>query len=326
MINGGIMLDAVLNRYEKTGDEAMRGYAERLFRGIVLCCEVSGAEGFLARSVSPFDGKSHYINSSRDQYTHIVHALVRYYDSPLCVDREKVRKLLVDFARRAEQNITAENEYSYLRADGKQGIVITMWGPIDGHEFERLPMIYLAAYHVSGDPHWYGLYRSIRDEALEKSHVIEIRRRYFAIMQMQLSLEVLYRFDEEYREKYAALMREAALRYENAPIMQAERAERENMDFCYMPDPWRTLPITEKWEIDGLDYVFIKRRAAFEDGVSFYLFDVGDPLITQALCPGFTVSEENKEALLRIMDRIDPEHHGSAGPIHLLGAYWALHD
>lgn len=321
MINGGIMMDAVLKRYEKTGDPSMGAYARKLFEGMVLCSEISGAEGFLARSVSPFDGKSHYINSSRDQYTHVVHALCCYYDSPLCEDREKVRQLLVGYARRAERNITPENQYDYLRADGRQGIVANMWGDIGGHEFARLPMIYLAAWHVSGDPHWWDCYRAIRDEALEKTFVIEKKDGFFAIMQMQVSLDVLWRYDEEYREKYAAVMREAARRYEAYPVILADRAERENRHFDTLADPWRTLPVTEEWEIGGIMYAFLG-RARFDRDEKFYLSDVADPIIVQGLCPGFRIKEETVDALLRIIDRMDIDNHGSDGPMHLLHAFW----
>ena len=68
----GILLDAILNRYAVTGEPEMKEYARNIALGAKLCAEVSGKRGFLARSVSPADGKRYYINTSRDLYTHVI--------------------------------------------------------------------------------------------------------------------------------------------------------------------------------------------------------------------------------------------------------------
>ena len=52
MINAGLMLDAVLNCYAKTGNNEMESLADKLFDGIKKCAEISGSEGFLARSTT----------------------------------------------------------------------------------------------------------------------------------------------------------------------------------------------------------------------------------------------------------------------------------
>ena len=76
-LNGGILLDAVLRHYEATGDAAARIMAGQLADGL-LRCATAGTRGFVARSVCPADGVSHYPNSSRDQYTNLVFGLWRF--------------------------------------------------------------------------------------------------------------------------------------------------------------------------------------------------------------------------------------------------------
>ncbi|MBQ8401172.1 MAG: hypothetical protein IJX14_04495 [Clostridia bacterium] len=53
MLNAGIMMDAVISRYEATGDETMREYAAKIYRGMELDATVSHQKGFLPRGVSP---------------------------------------------------------------------------------------------------------------------------------------------------------------------------------------------------------------------------------------------------------------------------------
>ena len=46
MLNAGIMMDAVISRYEATGDEAMRSYASEICRGMILDATVSHKRDF----------------------------------------------------------------------------------------------------------------------------------------------------------------------------------------------------------------------------------------------------------------------------------------
>ena len=63
VINNATMLDTVIARYEVTKSCEMQQYADKLYEGLKLCATVSDRSGFIVRSVSPFDGVSHYMTS-----------------------------------------------------------------------------------------------------------------------------------------------------------------------------------------------------------------------------------------------------------------------
>lgn len=325
MINGGIMLDTIIERYNKTGDKSMISYADKIFAGIKLCSEISGSPGFLARSVSPFDKKSFYMNSSRDQYTHVISALVHYYDSDLCAEKEKVAEILVSFAERAYKNATKENGYDLLRADGKQSLVCRVWGDIIGHEFLRLPMFYMAAYHVSNDEKWLILYKELRDEALANSYdFCDKDSGFFAYLQMQISIRILYELDDNYKEKYKDLMTKVADKKAHVILDLLKETKEKNLDFSTLPKPWRTFPVGEQLTVDGNEYIMLDRNEDFQNSVMFFLQDVADLLIVQNLCPDYKTPHKYKDAFFEIIEHIDVENHASEAPIHLVCAYWGM--
>ena len=83
-ILGGAMLSAIVDLSEKNGaSEYLKISAKKVFDGLSLCCTVHGVKGFVARGVCVQDSKSIYINTSRDQYTHLVHGLWKYYNSKI---------------------------------------------------------------------------------------------------------------------------------------------------------------------------------------------------------------------------------------------------
>jgi len=69
-ISAGVWMGAVCDRFDATADRAMKAAADKIWSGMELLTKVSKAPGFLPRSVGIEDRQSHYIESSRDQYTH----------------------------------------------------------------------------------------------------------------------------------------------------------------------------------------------------------------------------------------------------------------
>ena len=98
MINAGIQLSTLVDRYAVTHDEALKKSAGELFSGMVTCATIHGVKGFVVRGVCLADGKSYYPESSRDQFTHFVHGLWRLYHSPLAdeTQKNKIRTMLAD--------------------------------------------------------------------------------------------------------------------------------------------------------------------------------------------------------------------------------------
>ena len=90
-ISGGIILDALIDRYaneqargaDATSLERIKSQAKDVFTGLELLATVSGSPGFVARGVSPKAPDVCYINSSRDQVTHLTLAVWEYFRSQL---------------------------------------------------------------------------------------------------------------------------------------------------------------------------------------------------------------------------------------------------
>lgn len=324
MLNAGLMLDAVLLQYQKTANPAMRELADKLYQGIKLCATVSGVEGFLARSVSPFDGKSYYFDSSRDQYTHIVYSLYHYLNSDLCEDKQGAKDILRSFAVRAYRNISKDNNYDMLRADGKPGFVSKMWGNLAGHEFLRLPMIYLAAHAATGEEIWKKLYLEFRDEAIERSYtLIDKSNRLFIYSQMQLSVRLLYELDEEYREQYSKLMRFVVDTCAPKLLERAELIKAGDMHLDKPFLPWRSLPCSTTFELGELEYR-IPDRDKYEEEEYWPFMDVADVIIAMALCPDCEISAQYRDTFFEIAAMMDMEHQYTEVPIRFITAYWNL--
>ena len=205
---GGILLAAICDQYEVTRDESLKADALTVYKGLKHCATAHGIPGFVARGVCLEDGKSIYITSSRDQFTHLVHGFWRYYHSPLCDEEAKqtIREILQAVADRMTRNVTSENNYDFLRADGTpdpRGIC-RMWN-VRAHEAARLPMLYAAAWDVGGNDEHYRLYRKYLPEAIEQSLELsrlpdkEVARWIppYAVLQMQSSLELLYALERD---------------------------------------------------------------------------------------------------------------------------------
>jgi hypothetical protein len=333
-INGGIMLDATLERIEVTSDKALTKYIDILYEGLMLNAKVSEQKGFLARTVHPSDRKSHYMNPSRDQYTHWIFGMTHYYDSEICPEerREEIRNVLVAFAEKAEKDVTAENDMSLVREDGNPALVCRMKGEkVCWHETNRLPMFYMAAYHVSGDIHWLDMYNKERDWALDKAEKIEFSMDFFkgvfALMQMQLSLRLLYNYetDESYRIRYKNLMERVSEATE--PYLYASLEKLRGLSIPITVPSWRELP-DEHIEFVRVSYGYevYMHHVYLADGVDYHtlLRNATEGIITQNLCPNFKIKREQEQAFGEVVDLVDFSKAFNYFPVAFCGAYWAL--
>ncbi len=328
VINNATMLDTVIARYEVTKSCEMQQYADKLYEGLKLCATVSDRSGFIVRSVSPFDGVSHYINSSRDQYTHWVYSAYRFFESELSSGRQKeeIKRILVSVAERMENDVTEEHGYELLREDGKIGIVQQMWGQLGKHEYLRLPMFYAAAYQVSGCRHWNDMYLKYRGEAMDRSYDIDFAQYegIYPILQMQYSVALLYRIEPagEYKDKYRTLLKRAADYYQNIAIQSADelcKPEHRN-DFNYRYKDWRQIPAKFNGYIGGMPY-YNPTQCQLSENTSFYpVRDIGDAAAITALYG--KVPKKVLKAVVNVADLIDYNRHYSSAPLNLVNAYW----
>ncbi len=333
-INGGIMLDGALDRYEQTKDAAVLPYIERLYDGLMRNTRVSTQEGFLARGVLPTDGKTHYINSSRDQYTHWICAMYHYYRSPLCTDVQKkeITDALCAFARKAERDVTAENKWLLLREDGRPALVCDMLGEhVMWHEIHRLPMFYMAAYATSGDTHWKELYLSLREQALSFAEQIVFDRNIFknvlAFLQMQESLRLLHdcEEDEDYRARYLHLMQRVAKATEAylpdaLAFLQSSEIPRTILS-------WRDCPaefVKDKGLSQGLAVIKPDVLSAAGERMWFIIHNAAECILVQALCPGYKIAEGQVQMFEKAVQIIDFANAFSDYPVTFCAAYYAL--
>lgn len=187
--------------------------------GLLRLATVHGVPGFVCRGLEE-DGVTYSPYTSRDQYTHFIHGLLRYYLSGLADDqmKERIRGAFAAVADRMIRNVTETNNWNALTADGEidQKGVLKMWN-VQAHEAARLPAIYAAAWKVTGDEKYKAEYLKYADAAIEQSWKISEQRRAevyhqpgYAFLQMNASLETMYLCDSERANRIQAVMKECA--------------------------------------------------------------------------------------------------------------------
>jgi hypothetical protein len=332
MINGGVMLDAAVEG-EKLGYKNMKEYASKIFKGFVTCATVSESEGFLARTVSEIDGCAHYMDSSRDQYTHWIFSGANYLGSGMASAEEEefIKKTLCAFAYRAKRNVIKENDYNLLREDNKKGIAVKMWD-VNAHEWMRLPMIYLAAWKIGKDNSFKDEYYRYRDAALENSEKVQLEnyKRLFALHQMQISLRFVYDYDtdEDFRARCLLLMKRTA-KYCRKKVLEAVNAHKENdllKDKLFVTTPWNKLN-AEFWGFnEGYAYYVPKSyKSDFTCTVAdLQICNVGDGASTHVLVPDAAFDAALYDALNVIGNSIDYNTYLTDTVSHLLYPYYAL--
>ncbi len=328
VLNGGSMLEAIIARYEITGEPEMKDLAADIFDGLYTCATISDQKGYLARSVSPIDKKTHYINSSRDQYTHWLYMGVLFYRSSLSNEeqKQKIREVLVSFAEKAERDVVAENDFSLLREDGKPGIFCEMYKNTMGrHEVNRYPMFYMAAYMVTGDGHWLEQYKKYRDWALEIAETTTYdtldRETYcYLFLQMQYSLRLLYDGEEEeaYKLRYYKLMQfiaQIAYKHIRSALNGMDKIiyDMEILD-------WHTAPEHSYFRERGEDVYSPKINHANE---TFRLFrNAAEAILIGCICPDFRFSAEQCADIEALLLNAKYEKAFSYWVIQCCGAYW----
>ena len=169
----GTMLSALCDRYEVLKTPEAAEEARRLFNGLKLNATAHGDVGFVARGISPADGKTVYPGTSVDQYTYFVYSLWKYARSPIATSKEKreIAKIFSEIADKMTREVRADADPSYsfkfykgMPDDRGTGRMIY---ENPRRVIMRLPMIYAAAWDVSGKKEYLSLYKKYIDEAVE---------------------------------------------------------------------------------------------------------------------------------------------------------------
>ena len=328
MINCSSMLLACIGRLKREKHDGAEALAHRLVKGILDCQATAKSHGFLPRSVIPTDGVSHYIDSSRDQYTLCVYAMHVYLSTELATDEERKRiaTMLVSFAERAERNVTPENGYDLLREDGLPTLCTVMWGEkLGNHEVMRLPMLYLAAWEVSGDGHWLTLYRDIRDEAIERS--LPMTGRYwhlYTLQQMQMSVRLCYDLDPDaFARKRCGEVLCAVADYILALIPQTRAKLQARDDYNAPFLSFHEVPLApRKGTVAGGYPNLAPVRDEYDS--FFILQDAINTVNAVNLCPDRALTADATRLFAEALEKIDFKTHQTSVPVQVLEAFYGM--
>lgn len=241
-LNGSMYLCGLLEGYHQTKEIESKGLAKKIYSGLELLGSVSPTPGFLARGVLP-DAKTHYINSSVDQYTMWVYAMWRYYHSEISSEEE--RKKIIRMVEEVCQFIESSN-FNILTEEKKPSIVGSCRN-LRGLEF------FLIAYNLTGNRHWYDIYIKLR-EGKNQSILKEIcdwmiveTSADWAVLQDQIALRSLYELEKEfvYQNVYATALR---IRAEKGRKMLERYKE-------YNPEIIKENPYDFNWRRDWRKYL-----------------------------------------------------------------------
>lgn len=323
MINAGVVMATICDRFSVTGEPEMRSFADRVFTGMKLCATVHDDPGFVARSVVPEDGRAVYPCSSRDQYTHFVHGLWRYYHSPLSDEpvRAQIRDLIVQVAEYMKKYVTPANDYDFnlVRLAGKKdpGKVCKMWD-VEPHEAARLPMIYAVAWELTGDALWRDEYRRYAREAASQSG--NLRAAPYGsgfLLQMQCSLEVLLAVetDGEIIADCRRAMQDAAERAAANPMRFYEDLTRE--DYAASWPGWRSQKLVDHCGVTVAPELVQHQRKV----VTGPYASCAMAAVVSMMSAG-TLSEFQRRLLIRTLTLPDASRFTSEAIFGFLHAYW----
>jgi len=323
-----------------------RDRALATYRGLKRCAEVSGVPGFIARGVSPEDGKGYYINSSRDTFTLFVYGMWRLYRHPFADAKTKaeIARLLTDVARYTERCVVAKNGYALLRSDGKPGLVCQMWvadpkiEPIIGsdgwgnyrglcpHEALRVPMFYAAAHAVSGDAHWREMELRYADDGIRMAEgPVGDNVRGSVLDQMQVSQRLLWECETNQvrKARYAQLLDRCAVMAEKwvFPRMVKKASEKEWSMGEPMED-WRKFPYCpDSWTIGGYVYNVPNHPAPC---VEEPFVELAHAVLVQARAVSHRMSPELVSTFVKVVTSIDYSKSVAANVVNALLATYVL--
>lgn len=322
MLNGGVALAMVCDRYLATSDQTLRSIAHDLFAGIEACGSSSSVKGLVLRSICPADGKSYYIESSRDQFTFFIHGLWRFYYSPLSTDaqRSSIARMVVQVCQLMEERIIEENDYHFLMEDGRRGLCDKMWNT-DPHEIARLPMFYALGYDLSGDEHWHDMYSRYAWPAariVDASHQVPCE--VYGLLQAQCSYELLYTLESRDADLKAAWLK--ALRNSAGRAGAAsggylkyipQRLDDKNMD-------WRRWPEDAGW-MKTHGYVMPTYPRILRDE-HYTIREPGEAILVQLMCPDHELEPSQRHALEKNLTQVDYDLCALHCMLYPIAAYW----
>jgi hypothetical protein len=182
-----------------------------------------------------------------------------------------------------------------------------MWN-VKGHEAARLPMIYAAAWDATGKQEYYDLYRKYLQPAIQQSYVVEDWQPTYALLQMQVSLELLKSLEQDPALK--SQMREIMAMVSERCAGRAVRADQSaaTLDLTMTCTDWRTA--------EGLSSNGPYRQ------VWYNIRESGEAALAQLVDRRASLPTEQQTLLASAITRLDYDRVSSCGIFYLQAAYW----
>jgi len=338
MLNAGFAIEMCVQRakVEPKAKNECEEFARMLFRGMLRCVTVHGRKGYVARSISPHDGTSCYMESSRDQFSLFVYGMWRYYHSDFSTFEEKaiIKKELAAVAEYTESRMSSTYDYNIGRLDGFPGVNLKMLHT-QSHEAMRLPMFFAAAYDVTREKRFFKLYQKYYPQAMAESKRLYERTRpwwHIELSQMQFSLVLCRAVDQnqEHVTDFDALMKSIA------ELAEAQTIEHHFTRMIDYNGPWN--PLAHSWR-NARDFtvqLFENKKVAMH-GEQVYLkgeeslnfkeaFDriraPGNMITAMLLAPNHQPAPKFWEHFSTSVNIPEYKEHTSAGLVNILCAYY----
>ena len=320
-ILGGTVLSALVDKYnaQQKYFEQTSTNARKILDGLDTLVQ---PDGFVARGLCPEDKKSFYINSSIDQYTHLVHGMWKFYNSPMSnsADKKKIANALTRISERLIRNVKKENDYCSLRADGKPcALRISRFTFEKPHAAARQAMIYGATWQATGDKKYYELYRNLIYEAIKVSEEIKITgwTPIWAMLQMQFSLETLRDLeqDQALKKRIIDLMQKVADLSNTQSKRVVKKFENSELETPY--GDWRNPP---EWR-DQMGYSIPKLGKSRD--VWRAIRETGELPLIASLAP-YNFPNEILSIYKNALEKVDPTRCASCGIIFHWATYWSI--
>lgn len=161
----GMYLNAMCERFRRSGLSSDREEARRLAQGLLKCASVSEVPGFVARGVGS-DGKCHYPLSSDDQMHPWFLGLHTYFKSDIPTEQErgmiaaKVREV-AEVLEAAGWQVPCDGAFAGQYRGGFKGELF--------RDAVRYLYILHATHEITGDASWLERYRKALKERPDKS-------------------------------------------------------------------------------------------------------------------------------------------------------------
>ena len=328
------MIEAMIARYSLTKEPEIKHQLQLLYTGLVKN-GTAAERGFIARCICASDGKSVYMDSSKDQYTNWVYAAHRLLHCSLIdpAQKDALRQILVDIAKKLKRDLSSESKGYLCRLDGKPGLVSEMDTPsLGAHETLRMPMLYMAAYEASGDEYWHQKYLERREELLkrtEDAYTVEgitamARGRWgynYIYYQAQYSMRLLYDVEKDapYRERYLRLMRISAEGVEEfvKVAFANKHILREKLEYFR---PWRKTSAAYHGLWYGKSYYV--PNLWIDKPIFKWMRNMAEAVIIQAVCPNYEIPEWEKDMFFTFIEETDFSDSKNYSPVLFCDAWW----